>query len=108
MSKYCAVQLRVPVCVTVLSNSTAASAMTPVVGAKLTRAFSQRLRAKARKTLASHSVGHTEVFSLDLISDVCEFGSRNKSFVITRFTQLRVSGVLQWNQRYNKLLSVAI
>ena len=32
----------------------------------------------------------TQVFSLDLISDVCESGSRNKSFVITRFTQLRV------------------
>ena len=64
--------------------------MTPVVGARFTRALPQRLLAKARETLTSYSVKHTEVFSLDLISDVCEFGSRNKSFVITRFTQLRV------------------
>ena len=35
-------------------------AVTPVVGGRFTRAFSQRLRAKVRKTLTSYSVGQRE------------------------------------------------
>ena len=60
-------------------------AMTLVVGARFTRVLSQRLRTKARTTPTSHSIGHTEVFSLDMISDVRECGSADKFFVITRF-----------------------
>ena len=35
-------------------------AVTPVVGGRFTRALSQRLRAKVRKTLTSYSVGQRE------------------------------------------------
>ena len=35
-------------------------AMTPVVGGRFTKALSQRLRAKVRKTLTSYSVGQRE------------------------------------------------